>query len=118
MARPKLSNDKSRMLISFTEYDEDVYDYLKSLRNASALIKSLVRAHMYGGNNCVAAPPAIPSTITKKTQESKKVPQTEEKLQENTTKFSSETRKRGVPIISKSNGVGNVDALINAGFEL
>ena len=114
MARPKLSDNKSRMLLSFTEYDEDVYDYLKSLRNASALVKNLVRAHMYGGDKYAVAPP----TATKKTQEVKKTPQIDEKPKENTTKISSETRKRGVPIISKANGVGNVNALLNAGLDL
>ena len=43
MARPKSKEKKDRITISFTEFDEDVYDFLKGQRNASALVRQLVR---------------------------------------------------------------------------
>lgn len=43
MARPKSTEKKDRITISFTEFDEDVYDFLKGQRNASALVRQLVR---------------------------------------------------------------------------
>lgn len=46
MARPKKSNKKDKKNISFTEYDEDVYDFLDKQKNASRLVKYLVRCYM------------------------------------------------------------------------
>lgn len=48
MARTRKSGKKDRMTFSFTEFDEDVFDYLDNHRNASALVRFLVRNHMNG----------------------------------------------------------------------
>lgn len=38
-----------QMTISFGEFDDDVYNFLQSQKNASALVRRLVRGYM-GGN--------------------------------------------------------------------
>lgn len=48
MARTRKSGKKDRMTFSFTEFDEDVFDFLDNHRNASALVRFLVRNHMNG----------------------------------------------------------------------
>lgn len=41
---------RNQMTLSFGEYDDDVYDYLQGLKNASGLIRQLVRVHMQKDN--------------------------------------------------------------------
>lgn len=45
---------RTQMTISFGEYDDDVYNFLQSQKNASALIRRLVRSYM--GGSGVPAP--------------------------------------------------------------
>lgn len=35
-----------RKQLSFSEFEKDIYDYLENCKNASALVKKLVREHM------------------------------------------------------------------------
>ena len=44
------------MMISFGAYDDDVYEFLQNNKNASALVRMLVRAYMGGGNASLPAP--------------------------------------------------------------
>lgn len=39
---------RKRLTVTFGEYDDDVYEYLKSNKNASALVRHLVRGYMSG----------------------------------------------------------------------
>lgn len=103
MGRPKLSNDKTRMLLSFTEYDEDVYDYLKSLKNASAYVKHLVRANMQSGGQVVATSPtlATPTRIAPINRTVREVA-VDRELQD---------RSKGYSKFQDSSGIGNVSAI-------
>lgn len=42
-------------MISFGAYDDDVYDFMQSSKNASALVRMLVRAYMRGENASLPA---------------------------------------------------------------
>lgn len=77
MARTRKSGKKDRMTFSFTEFDEDVFDYLDNHRNASALVRFLVRNHMNG----VAT--TAPSSYSKVEPEVKVVETTEEQVVDN-----------------------------------
>lgn len=46
MARRRSTNKKERMAISFSEYDEEVFDFLEQQKNTSCFIKQLVREYM------------------------------------------------------------------------
>lgn len=48
MGRPKTTKKKDRIAISFTPFEEDIYDYLKGQRNSSALVKYLVNLYKEG----------------------------------------------------------------------
>lgn len=37
---------RKRITVTFGEYDDDVYDFLQNQKNASALVRYLVRLHM------------------------------------------------------------------------
>ena len=39
-------NKRKRITVTFGEYDDDVYNFLQSQKNASALIRYLVRAYI------------------------------------------------------------------------
>ena len=41
---------RTQMTISFGEYDDDVYNFLQGQKNASALIRKLVRDYMNGSS--------------------------------------------------------------------
>lgn len=41
---------RKQKTITFGEYDDDVYEFLDKEKNASALIRRLVRAYMYENN--------------------------------------------------------------------
>lgn len=67
---------RTQMTISFGEYDDDVYNFLQGQKNASALIRRLVRGYM-GGN---VAPPANTQTVGVVTP-----PQAQERIVEKTS---------------------------------
>ena len=50
------------MMISFGAYDDDVYEFMQNNKNASALVRMLVRAYMRGenGSPSVSAPAPTP----------------------------------------------------------
>ena len=50
---------RKQMMISFGAYDDDVYEFLQNNKNASALVRMLVRAYMGGGNASLPAPAPI-----------------------------------------------------------
>lgn len=55
------------MMISFGAYDDDVYEFLQSNKNASALVRMLVREYMRGGN--IPAPTPTPIVKSKVAEE-------------------------------------------------
>lgn len=50
---------RKQMMISFGVYDDDVYEFLQNNKNASALVRMLVRAYMGGGNASLPTPALI-----------------------------------------------------------
>lgn len=50
---------RKQMMISFGAYDDDVYEFLQNNKNASALVRMLVRAYMAGGNVSLPTPAPI-----------------------------------------------------------
>lgn len=48
MAKKSKDRKGNQMTITFGEFDNDVYDYLQDIRNASALVRHLVRQYMSG----------------------------------------------------------------------
>lgn len=74
MARPKKNDKKDKMTLSFTEFDEDVYDYLAESRNASALVRFLVRSHMHREGANVAMPAEVYEDLTTNTSVSEETP--------------------------------------------
>lgn len=69
------------MMISFGAYDDDVYEFLQNNKNASALVRMLVRAYMRGENTSLPAP--TPAKLNPVATEPKVV---EEKVAEATPK--------------------------------
>lgn len=116
MARPKLSGDKTKMTISFTEFDVDVYDYLKGTKNASRLIKELVRAHMFNGGQLTVVPPTTivsPERTPINRQQTQEIAVTTD---DNRNNFGENNkgrsiRQRGYADIQSNNDIGDVDAL-------
>ena len=47
---------RKQMMISFGAYDDDVYNFLQENKNASALVRMLVRGYMRGENISPSAP--------------------------------------------------------------
>lgn len=52
---------RKQMMISFGAYDDDVYEFMQNNKNASALVRMLVRAYMRGEN----VSPSVPANTTK-----------------------------------------------------
>ena len=76
------------MTISFGEYDDDVYDFLQAQKNASALIRRLVRAYMGGSS--------APAPIQESLVENEKVATVEpEVTNKNVTKNNKKTEDNG-----------------------
>lgn len=72
---------RKQMMISFGAYDDDVYDFLQSNKNASALVRMLVRAYMRGEN--ASLPASTPAPANPVATE----PKVEEKVVETTPKI-------------------------------
>ena len=91
------------MMISFGAYDDDVYEFLQNNKNASALVRMLVRAYMGGGNVSLPAPTQIkqdvvaaePKVVEEKVVEStpkvEKVVETEPKVEKAINKVEKNT---------------------------
>lgn len=43
-----------RMTITFPEYEKELYEYIKSQKNSSALIRKLILAHMLSGGETIS----------------------------------------------------------------
>lgn len=92
---------RKQMMISFGVYDDDVYEFLQNNKNASSLVRMLVRAYMGGENVSLPAPikqdtvatepKAIEEKIVKHTPKAEKVVETKPKVEKNT---SSENKNR------------------------
>lgn len=88
---------RKQMMISFGAYDDDVYEFLQSNKNASALVRMLVRAYMGGGNVSPMAQPITPAQVvetnkadleTVATTEAEKVVKSESKVEKPTFDYS------------------------------
>lgn len=55
---------RKQMMISFGAYDDDVYEFLQNNKNASALVRMLVRAYMGGGSVSPVAQTATPTKVS------------------------------------------------------
>lgn len=92
---------RKQMMISFGAYDDDVYEFLQNNKNASALVRMLVRAYMGGGNaspstpikqDTVATEPKVgEEKIIEPTPKVEKVVETKPKVEKN---MSSENKNR------------------------
>ena len=91
------------MMISFGAYDDDVYEFLQNNKNASALVRMLVRNYMRGENTPLPTPEPVKVSpvVTEPKISKEKVVETApkvEKVVENTPKvektISNETNNR------------------------
>ena len=92
---------RKQMMISFGAYDDDVYEFLQNNKNASALVRMLVRAYMGGGNVSLPAPikqdvvATEPKVVEEKVVEStpkvEKVVETEPKVEKAINKVEKNT---------------------------
>lgn len=55
---------RKQMMISFGAYDDDVYEFLQENKNASALVRMLVRNYM-NNNECQPTPKQAPAQVDK-----------------------------------------------------
>ena len=90
---------RKQMMISFGAYDDDVYEFLQNNKNASALVRMLVRAYMGGGNVSLPAqapapikqdavatePKVVEEKVIEPTPKVEKVVETEPKIEKNTS---------------------------------
>lgn len=88
---------RKQMMISFGAYDDDVYEFLQNNKNASALVRMLVRAYMRGENVSPTVSAPIPTPIsnnqvsnieTVTTIEPEKINETISKVNENNSDYS------------------------------
>jgi len=56
---------RKQMMISFGAYDDDVYEFMQNNKNASALVRMLVRAYMRGENVSTSTPTSVENNQTK-----------------------------------------------------
>lgn len=56
---------RKQMMISFGAYDDDVYEFMQNNKNASALVRMLVRAYMRGENISPSTPTSVENNPVK-----------------------------------------------------
>lgn len=56
---------RKQMMISFGAYDDDVYEFMQNNKNASALVRMLVRAYMRGENISPSMPTSVENNPVK-----------------------------------------------------
>lgn len=89
------------MTLSFGEYDDDVYYYLQGLKNASGLVRQLVRVHMSQNNVQTTEKPLKPTVKEDKNDEiavtkEAPAPEKEEKVVEKTEKKAEKSKKKSL----------------------